>query len=290
MKKTAFQIFVENIVKTYLSVLKIILMSDLRVPALKKLESNSECYVLGNGPSLNNVLETKLDILEKRKCFGVNFFWKSKYFNKIKPRYYVIASTNYWAKGKIDANEDGRQQTFEYISDNTEWRMTLIVPAIARKYSDWQKTIAKNTNIDIKYINLTPIDGFKTFVNYSLKRNLGLPRPHNVLIPSIKIAIDLKFKEINILGADHSWLKEIFVGEDNKVYLTQKHFYDNKPVPEVMYDGTSNRIRNIADMLMKFVHSFKSYYVLECYAKRNNVNIYNLTKDSYIDAFERKRF
>jgi len=290
MKKTTFQIFVENIVKTSLSILKIILMSDLKIHALKKDHSNKECYVLGNGPSLNNVLEKKLDVLKNSECFGVNFFWKSKFYNEIKPRYYVIVSTNYWVKGKIDANEVGRQQTFEFISNNTNWKMTLIVPAIARKHVEWKKIIARNKKIDIKYVNITPIEGFKSFVFFALKYNYGLPRPHNVLIPAIKIAIDLKYSKINILGADHSWLKEIFVASDNKVYLTQKHFYDNKPVPEVMYDGTSNRIRNIADMLMKFVYSFRSYYVLEDYAKKNNVKIYNLTKDSYIDAFERKSF
>jgi len=288
MKKASFQIFVENLVKTILSIVKIILMSDFKVKALKMPDVKEECYVLGNGPSLNQVLETKLSVLEQKDCFGVNFFWKSEYYKKIKPRFYIIASTNYWAVGKVDANEQGRRETFDNISKNTDWKMTLVVPAIARKHKKWQEVIAQNPNIDIQYINLTPIEGFNSFINSALKRNLGLPRPHNVLIPAIKIAIDLQYKNINILGADHSWLKEIYVGSDNKVYLTQKHFYDNKPAPEVMYDGTSNRVRNIADMLMKFVYSFKSYYVLKQYASKNNVNVYNLTKDSYIDAFDRK--
>lgn len=167
--------------------------------------------------------------------------------------------------------------------------MTLIVPSVAKKSEEWKKTIAQNPNIRIKYINITPIEGFGNFVHWTLRQNLGLPRPHNVLIPCIKLAVDMNYEHVFVVGADHSWLKDIYVGNDNKVYLSQKHFYDNNPAPEVMYDGTSNRVRTLADMLMKFVYSFRSYFVLKAYAKARGVNVYNSTPESFIDAFERKK-
>ena len=288
MKKSAFQTFIVDLIQTALSVLKIVLMSSRGIKDFKPSSGNQKCVVLGNGPSLKETLNQNLDLIQKLDSFGVNFFWKSEYYEQVKPRYYVIVSTNYWSRGKVDANEEGRQQTFEGIASKTTWKMTLIVPAMAKKHTDWKKVIEANKNIKIEYLNITPIEGFPSFINWALRANLGLPRPHNVLIPAIKLAADFNYKEIFIVGADHSWLKDIYVGSDNLVYLSQKHFYDNNPAPEVMYDGTSNRVRTLADMLMKFVYSFQSYFVLKDYAKSKNINIYNATPVSYIDAFDRK--
>lgn len=288
MKKSAFQIFVENLIKTLLSILKIVLMSSWGTKIFKSIDNTDKCYILGNGPSLKLTLKENLDLIKNTDNFAVNAFWKSKYYDQIQPKYYIIISTNYWAKGKIDANEEIRSQTFEAIAQKTNWRMTLIVPFVAKKHYEWKKIIGVNENITIKYVNITPIEGFSSFINWALKANLGLPRPHNVLIPAIKVAIDLSYQEIVVLGADHSWLKDIYVGVDNKVYLSQKHFYDNNPTPEVMYDGTSNRVRTLSEMLMKFVHSFRSYFVLKTYADSKGINVYNATPESFIDAFERK--
>lgn len=289
MKKLAIQEFIEQWVQTFLSLVKIMLMSSLRRKKFTSTSHNQKCIILGNGPSLSNTIQEHLNELQSSDTFGVNFFWKSEYYEQIKPKFYVIVSTNYWAKGKIDANEEGRRQTFDGIASKTNWEMTLVVPSIARKSYDWKVSLSKNKNIKIEYINITPIEGFPLFVNWALRQNFGLPRPHNVLIPSIKVAIDLNYREIFIVGADHSWLKDIYVGNDNKVYLSQKHFYDHNPAPEVMYDGTSNRIRTLADMLMKFVYSFRSYFVLKSYAESKNIKIYNATPESFIDAFERKK-
>jgi len=290
MRKSKIQVFIENIVKTLLSILKILLLTKFGVKSLKKKENANNCIILGNGPSLSETVNQNIELLQKIDCFAVNFFVKTDSFTKIKPRYYVIISENYWSEGKIDINETGRQKVFEELASKTTWKMTLIVLAAAKTFNknNWKQKIGKNQNIDIEYVNITPIEGFKPFVRFCLKRNWGLPRPHNVLIPAIKAATDYNYKNIFIVGADHSWLKDIYVGNDNRVYLSQKHFYDNNPVPEVMYDGTSNRVRNLADVLMKFVYSFKSYFVLKEYAESKNVRIFNSTPISYIDAFDRK--
>jgi hypothetical protein len=288
MKKNTFQEFVEKMIQTLLSLLKIVLMSSWSLDKFYSKSTKNKSVVLGNGPSLNTTMEESMEIIKSCDTFGVNFFWKSDYYAKVKPKYYVIVSTNYWAKGKIDSNEEGRRQTFDAIAQKTSWPMTLIVPAVAKKNTAWQANLVLNKNITIKYINITPVEGFSGFEHWALRKNLGLPRPHNVLIPCIKLAVDLNYQEVFVVGADHSWLKDIYVGNDNRVYLSQKHFYDNKPAPEVMYDGTSNRVRTLADMLMKFVYSFRSYFVLRSYAASRNISVYNATPESFIDAFERK--
>jgi len=291
MNKSKFQIFVENFILTGLTILKILLFSKFFNNKYKAIRNKGkECIILGNGPSLSSFLTKKINFLKDKDSFAVNFFWKSEYFEVVKPKYYVILSTNYWTNGKIDLNDEGRKETFNNIARKTYWNMILFVPIIARKDKAWRKELDLNKNISIEYLNITPVEGFEEFSFFCFKKNLGMPRPHNVLVACVKASIDLKYENVFVAGADHSWLQDIYVADNNEVYLTQKHFYDElNAKAEVMYQGITNKKRNLAQVLTKFVHSFNSYYILNSYAKKNNVKIINVTEGSFIDAFERKQ-
>jgi hypothetical protein len=145
----------------------------------------------------------------------------------------------------------------------------------------------KNGNIDFSFYNPTPIEGIK-WIKYRLFRlNLGVPRPHNVLIPGIVIALNIGFKKIFLLGADHSWLKEISVDENNTVLINQKHFYNlESSKAKAMYNKSGGH-RKLHELLMKFVYSFEGYFILKGYADRLGATVVNATPESYIDAFER---
>jgi hypothetical protein len=124
-----------------------------------------------------------------------------------------------------------------------------------------------------------------------------MPRPHNVLIPSLILSINMKFSNIYVCGADHSWLKEIYVDNENEVLLSQKHFYDKQAqkqsdyrdmaVPQPMYHGGSNNKRKLHEVLEKFYYTFRSYWKIKSLAESQAVKIYNITPISYIDAFDR---
>lgn len=102
--------------------------------------------------------------------------------------------------------------------------MNFFVPARALKNKEWQPMLAGNPNIRLCIYNTTPIEGFQGFCNWIFNRGWGVPRPHNVLIPSIAIGLRLPFRKIYLAGADHSWLPEITVTDDNVVLMHQKHF------------------------------------------------------------------
>lgn len=268
--------------------IKILLTSHFFLRKPKNVVENKDCLILGNSPSLEETIKNNPKFLENKDLFAVNFFWKSELFPKIKPRNYVIVSTNYWAQHQIITNKEGRLATFKEIAKIVDWKMFLFVPAMAKNHKTWKIELEANKNITIVYFNVTPVEGFTSLNHFFFKTGLGMPRPHNVLIPSLKFAIDLGYENAYLIGAEHSWLKDLFVGDDNKVYLSQKHFYDAKTAKaEVMYKGSTDDERNLSEVLMKFVYSFNSYYVLNNYAKSRNVKIFNATENSYIDAFER---
>ncbi|RLD63732.1 MAG: hypothetical protein DRJ01_02970 [Bacteroidetes bacterium] len=288
MLKSKFQIFVENMVLSFLTIIKIFVLSKFCLPKIKCSNKSNDCIILGNGPSLNDTIANNKDFLTDKDLFAVNFFARTSNYSVLKPRHYVITSPQYWAENFNDVNTEGRKDVFEKILKQTTWDIILHVPALAKKKTTWEKKMLQNKHISISYFNTTPVDGIKFLNHWFFKLNLGMPRPHNVLIPSIKISIDLKYKKVFLFGADHSWLKDIFVTDDNVVLLTQKHFYDkNKAKPNVMHVGSTYRQRTLAEVLTKFVYAFNSYFVLKDYAKENNVKIFNATKGSYIDAFDR---
>ena len=114
-----------------------------------------------------------------------------------------------------------------------------------------------------------------------------MPRPHNVIIPSLMIAINLKYKNIYLFGVDHSWLSEITVTDGNDVLINQKHFYDeNISKPNTMNKGGVGK-RKLYEVLEKFMLSFRGYFIIKDYANYRKTKILNATKNSYIDAFEK---
>ena len=158
--KSKFQLFVENTVASLLSILKIILLSKWFLPKPHISGKKEAIFVLGNGPSLNNDLEKYFDLINSYDVLGVNFFWKSPYFTKIKPKYYVIISENYWAKNQMKTNKEGRLETFKQLAGKVDWEMHLFVPALAKNKKEWRKELDNNQHISIHYLNKTPIEGF----------------------------------------------------------------------------------------------------------------------------------
>ena len=295
MEKSHLQIFVEDFTQSILSVLKILLFSKFSIKLPKAQQK--DCVILGNGPSLNDFINESSSFIENKALFCVNFFARTDYYEQVKPQYYIITSPEYFVGEKKEDWTEDRLKTFQLIAEKTSWPLEFNAPRLAKKSTAWREILSANKNITIRYFNNTPIEGFRSLKHWAFKNNLGMPRPHNVLIPSILLGINMNFENIYITGADHSWTKELFVTEGNEVLLSQKHFYDkqaeseaigkNKNTPQPMYKGGSRDKRKLHEVLMKFVYSFKSYWELQEYAQSSNVKIHNITPGSFIDAFPR---
>ena len=149
--------------------------------------------------------------------------------------------------------------------------------------------LAGNRNIRLCIYNTTPIEGVQGFCNWVFGKGWGVPRPHNVLIPSVAIGLRLPFKKIYLAGADHSWLPEITVTDDNVVLMHQKHFYDRDKSQAATVTQENLHSARLYTILYHMYVAFKSYFVLEAYARRLGKEVINVTPGSYIDAFKRMK-
>lgn len=281
------QTFIFNLVNSILTFIKIIFMSDLFISKTKIKSETKDCLILGNGPSLNAFISENKNFMENKELISVNHFAETDYFDSLKPRLYVINAIELWSNSAEQSHKERSDKLFATIAEKTNWEMFLFVHVSAKKYKRWSVNIEKNSNIKVVYYNPTPVDGFRFFKYFCYSHNLGMPRPHNVLIPSILSAINSGFTKIYIAGADHSWFKDLWVNENNEVLLTQKHFYDEKTAKALPVHKKGKGQRKLHEIIIKWVYSFQSYWELEYYSKHINVKIYNVTKDSFVDAFER---
>ena len=277
---------VKNLSNSIISLIKIVITS--KFSSIKKADSNSTILVIANGPSLNEELRS-IEILNKVKNIDtlcVNYFYKSEFFIKLKPKYYIIAAPELWLNDVDEVFAKNRIELFTKIADQVSWKMDFFAPFEAKKFKFWQDILKKNKNIRIQFYNLTALEGFESFLFYMYNKQLGMPRSHNIVGYTLMLLIWKGYKKIGIIGVEHSWTKEIFVTENNEALLAQPHFYNTNAKPEVMAKKGKDS-RKLHEILGKFYLTFKSYFEIEAYAKKHSSQIYNLTKGSFIDAFKR---
>lgn len=241
-------------------------------------QPHESIIVMGNGPSLSDTISSYRDILLSNPLLAVNFAANASEFFFLKPRYYVLADPYFFNAGD--------NTNVAKLIDNIgkiDWEMTLFLPVKARK----NHINIGNKHITIEYFNTVGVEGFHWLENFAFRKGWGMPRPRNVLIPSLMIAISLGYQNIYITGADHSWTRTLSVNENNEVVSIQPHFYkdDEKEETRVKTEYLKYPLHKI---IYSFYVAFKSYFTIQRYARYRNVNIYNATPESFIDAFERK--
>ena len=184
----------EQLWQTFLSVVKILLQSKWRTHLPSSFSNPEELLILANGPSLNRTVREAPDFVQGKTLLAVNFCVTSPMFEQLRPEIYLIADPLFWIV------PEKRVQLFRTLAEKTAWPMSLFIPARALKNKEWQPMLAGNRNIRLCIYNTTPIEGVQGFCNWVFAKGWGVPRPHNVLIPSIAIGLRLPFKKIYLAG------------------------------------------------------------------------------------------
>ena len=117
-------------------------------------------------------------------------------------------------------------------------------------------------------------------------RGLAMPRPRNVLVPSLMTAIREGYSRILLTGADHSWSKTLWVTDNNRVVSVQPHFYRDNEKERDRVESLYKDI-HLHQIYESFSIAFRSYFAVKDYADSCGVEILNATPGSFIDAFPR---
>lgn len=256
-----------------------VLIKSRRATVSRSAAEGDELVVLGNGPSLNQTIADHSDFLANRKLLAVNFAANTPVFNQLKPEYYVLADPHFF-------NPNGNPAVASLWQNiaGADWQLTLLVPVKAKLPAE----VTGKANITVERYNLTPVEGSRCVSHLLYRLNLGMPRPRNVLIPSLMLAVAKGFRQIYVAGADHSWMKTISVDDDNHVVSIQPHFYKDS-------DGEKSRVSTeymnypLHQIVYSFYIAFRSYHTIRDYAESRHTSITNITPSSFIDAFLRRK-
>ncbi len=259
----------------------------------KELE-NRKSVLLVNGPSLTKDLESHPWIMMEKNIWCVNSMATSELYDKLKPRYYVMSDPGWWMKNIPKMVEKQREETIEQILTKTKWGMKIFLPFEARKSSVWDN-VKKKPDIEIRYFNQNSIVGFRQFRNWCYCHGIGTPICGNVLIPMLINAMNVGYREIYIAGADHSMHKEIYVDRNNCLNRRDCHFYGKEEERQIYQYGykygmcnDKKRLR-IASYFAQMSNLFMSHQHVREYADYCGARIINVTEETFIDSYERKR-
>lgn len=279
-----FTVFVTQCVNTFISVLKILIQSKFGLK-LPKADSN-RCIVLANGPSLKTSLEKHPELFKQYPLICVNTFAVTAEFESLKPQYYVMLDPFLW-----DIKNESNLKTFKNLEEKTTWKLHLLIPQHAINNSIFQDLKKKNSNIVLTPFNYTVFKGFPSIAHWFYNKNLAMPQSLNVTITALFLGVNLGYKEIYLVGADHTWHENLHMSDENILHTKVTHFYENdseiKLVPYYISGIAENGTRKAHEFFDIWSRTFYGYQLINDYAVNHNCTILNASEVSFIDAFKR---
>lgn len=289
--------------QTIISLLKILIRSKFFLP--KITVSEDQVMILGNGPSAALLLDSD----ERNKItvpwMCVNMFASTHYFIEVKPKYYLMSDHAFYEFTEENfINPETHHRIKEdpaYLITQTQvnatwvsllqsdWGLQIWVPQLYRNSFIVKRAIQMGLTIHL--YNYTVVKGFNGFENFIYKKGLGSPQSQNVINSCIFQAINSGFRQISLMGIDNNFHLCIQVAEDNSLHFIDDHFYKtaHKTVPLMKKDKNGNLTGiRIHEQFMSLHKAFYAYTRLREYADYRKVKVFNITKGSFVDAFERK--
>jgi hypothetical protein len=278
----SFSFFISQCFNTVISVIKVLIRSKFNVKLPETTQKT--CIILGNGPSFNESINKHPDFFKKHSLICVNAFSLSDQYEKLQPEYYVILDPSFWTE-----TNDFLSKVLAGIANKTTWKLKLMIPFQARN-SAYLQAIKSNKNISLHYFNYTVFKGFPSITHWFCKKNLAMLQSQNVLVASIFLSINIGFREIFIVGADHTWHQTLLVNEQNQLCIKDVHFYENKE--QVVFKPfritqNSEQTHRMDEIFAIWAKTFYGYIAMDSYARSRNASIYNASEVSFIDAFKR---
>ena len=277
----AVSFFFTATIQTLVSLLRICILSSFKTAKESKkyvnLKQTSLCYVLGNGPSLKEVLKKGEIKAGEGDMICVNMFCSSEYFKQLKPRFYLLCDGQYFNP----TCDRTKKQVSDLINsfNSVDWDIYLMIPPSVSADCQLLASI-DNPKVSVIRNNSTEVNGFKCFRHFVYRHRMGMPRCQTVINYALMTAVNMKYEKVFLYGAEHSWSKDMWVGDDNKVYTGDPHLYENKEKVICLQN-------DITDEFLNLSKAFATHKMIRRYADSSNVKIINKTRGSFIDAYER---
>jgi len=228
---------------------------------LKDIHKGKRCFVVGNGPSIN---EQDLTLLKDEIVFMVNRAFLDPRYEIIKPKYHVIVdpklATGEWPITFLD--EIAKKNPDVTFLLNSSWFDLEIFQSYKEKYKIYW------------------IDQSLEFTPYIKNRKVDLTRrtySKFVVEQGITASIYMGAKEIYFTGVEGNGIAYLMLGMNSHSYGTNKEDLDL-------------RWENISRSCYSGSNWLKCWNNISQYCKMNNIKFFNLTIGGIMTMAERKNF
>ena len=277
--------FIMDTLKFTIYILKLINQNSFKNKLCQ--EYTGIAAVLANGPSLNEELPRLSDAEEFQGVdfIVLNLFAFEEIFFRIRPKHYCLADPMFF---KNSHRIESVLKLYDILENRVNWDLNIYIPA--ERYKDFISFSGiLNEKLKIVKINMIDFNGYNNLRNYFYRKNLSTPHVQNISNLAIYVAINLGYTEVRLYGVDHTFF-DISVNEQNQLCYMESHFYDKKqPVLKPIKNNETDQLMKTSEYLNAILKMFQSHDLLENYAKYRNVKIFNFTKCSMIDSYERKK-
>lgn len=233
--------------KLFLKLLKNKIRSEkTEILNLKNIHKGEKCFIIGNGPSLN---AKDLDLLAHEITFSCNMIFDLMKYTKWKPYYYFSHDPGYLKRFNNQINNLKAQKKF------------------IGYYHETAKTVMDNyldKNEDYVFYEILKNDNCYQKIDFSLDVTNGVYPSGTVSYAMIQFAVYMGFKEIYLLGFDHT------LGAKTG----NTHFEG--------YSGNKTTNVNVGNITLGFI---KAKEISEI----SDFEIFNSTRGGLLEVFERKK-
>lgn len=219
---------------------------------MKKIHNiydKKRCFIIGNGPSLS---VEDLESLKGEICFSSHRIYKIFNLTKWRPQFYCAQDYKLINQSYKDINNIDCDTKFICVLKNV-------------KYKNLKKCYLVELNGEEFYPKLP---------KFSDDISKCVYEGYTVTYALLQIAIYMGFKEIYLLGVDHSYSVDLDC--------------EGKIVKNDIKDHFSAE-----DIITSIPQTYKStlaYKAAKEYAEKNDIKIYNATRGGQLEIFERVNF
>lgn len=271
--------------QTIITLGKVVLRSNYFISLDKSTDQS--VIVLGNGPSLRNDILNNQKFFEKAPLAVVNHFCHSEFFFKLKPKSYFLLDPAFFDNSNL---LESVERTFQILTNEVDWDIAFYVPYRSRK-SALVQALKEINQFKVHFVNYVPVKGGFQRINHLLfDWNLAMPQCQNVIVYTLFINARKEIEQVFLFGAENDWHAKVKVNKDNYLVLHDSHLYEEKKsaTEKILYASPDKlKKTTMVDLLQSSVKVFKGYMEVREYAQKKKVRIYNCSKNSFIDAFER---
>ena len=222
---------------------------------LKGIKKGKTVFILANGPSLNNFDRS---ILDGKDVIVMNNFDLCKWKNDVNIVAHCIGEpieSSHWGDDQIEISNNTNAKNYWY-------------------HYSVRSHIMRYENIDKSksFFFMAPVIPEKFFFNKSIDLSSVTLGYSTTAQMSIMVAVFMGYNKINLLGFDHDLLK-------NRNIVP--HFYEEGK-GAIVVDKSNH---SYFSLMKYYIKMWDRYYCLKKVADKNNIQIINLTKNSFLDVF-----